>query len=96
MKTELRKDDMLKVRMDRMTLNLLERARTYVAVNKSTFIRQSVQEKATAIIAEHEKTSFTKQDWESFFEMIDHPPKPTVRMKKAARKYRTIISTHEV
>ena len=96
MKTELRKDDMLKVRMDRMTLNLLERARTYVAVNKSTFIRQSVQEKATAIIAEHEKTSFTKQDWESFFEMIDHPPKPTVRMKKAARKYRTIISAHEV
>ena len=95
MKAEIRKDDTLKVRMDRMTLNLLERARTYVAVNKSTFIRQSVQEKAAAVIAEYEKTRFTKQDWQRFFEMIDHPPKPTVRMKKAVRTYRAIMSAHE-
>ena len=95
MKAEIRKDDTLKVRMDRMTLNLLERARTYVAVNKSTFIRQSVQEKAAAVIAEYEKTRFTKQDWQRFFEMIDHPPKPTVRMKKAVRKSSAIMSAHE-
>jgi len=96
MKADIRKDDMLKVRMDRMTLDLLERARTYVAVNKSTFIRQSVQEKAAAVIAEHERTRFTTKDWQSFFEMIDHPSKPTVRMKKAARKYRVIMSADEV
>ncbi len=96
MKTALRKDDTLKIRMDRATLNLLERARTYIDVNKSTFIRQSIQEKAAAVIAENEKTRFTKADWSRFFDMIDHPPEPTVRMKKAARKYRAIASSNEV
>ena len=93
MKAAIRKDDTLKVRMDRMTLNLLEKACTYIDVNKSTFIRRSIQEKAAAVIAENEMTRFTTADWSSFFDMIDHPPKPTVRMKKAARKYRAITST---
>ena len=93
MKAAIRKDDTLKVRMDRMTLKLLEQASNYVDMNKSTFIRQSIQEKAAAVIAEHEKTHFTRADWSHFFEMIDRPPKPTTRMKKAARKYRAIASS---
>lgn len=96
MKTAMRKDDTLKVRMDRMTLILLKRASSYVNVDKSTFIRQSIQEKAASVIAENEKTRFTKKDWFRFFEMIDHPPQPTPRMKKATRKYKAITSADEV
>ncbi|GJL50451.1 MAG: hypothetical protein NPIRA01_16780 [Nitrospirales bacterium] len=95
MKAALRKDATLKVRMDRMTLNLLERASAYIDVNKSTFNRQSIHEKAAAVIAEIEKTRFTKKDWARFFEMIDHPPQPIPRMKKAAQKYKTITSADE-
>ena len=96
MTAESKKDDTLKVRMDSITLDLLERASTYVDLNKSKFIRQSIREKAVAIIAEHEKTRFTEEDWRMFFDMLDNPPEPTDRMKKAVRKYREITGTNEI
>ena len=96
MTAESKKDDTLKVRMDSTTLDLLERASTYVDLNKSKFIRQSIREKAAAIIAEHEKTRFTEEDWRMFFDMLDNPPEPTDRMKKAVRKYREITGTNEI
>ena len=84
--------DILKVRIDAVTLQLLERARTYVELDKSKFIRQSIREKAEAIIAEHEKTRFSAEDWQVFFEMVDNPPEPTERMRKAALTYKKIIA----
>jgi uncharacterized protein (DUF1778 family) len=96
MTAESKKDDALKVRMDSVTLDLLERASTYVHLNKSKFIRQSIREKAAAIIAEHEKTRFTEEDWRMFFDMLDNPPEPTDRMKKAARKYRGITGANGI
>ncbi|MDD5633009.1 MAG: DUF1778 domain-containing protein, partial [Methylococcales bacterium] len=45
--------------MDAVTLQLLERARSYVDLDKSKFIRQSIREKAESIISEHEKTRFS-------------------------------------
>ena len=90
------KDDTLKLRMDALTVELMERARGYVKLDKSKFVRHSIREKAEAIIAQHEKTTFTQEDWNVFFEMIDTPPKPTKRMKKAAEKYKEIIASHEV
>ena len=96
MTAESKKDDTLKVRMDSITLDLLERASTYVDLNKSKFIRQSIREKAAAIIAEHEKTRFTEEDWRMFFDMLDNPPEPTDRMKKAALKYREITGANGI
>ena len=49
-----------------------------------------------AIIAQHEKTTFTEEDWHVFFDMIDNPPEPTDRMKKAAEKYKEITASHAV
>ena len=92
MPTETHKEDTLKGRMDAKTLELLEKACVYVDLNKSKFIRMSIREKATAILAEQEKTQFTKDDWLAFFELLDNPPKPTKRMRKAARTYRQIMN----
>lgn len=91
-----KKNDTVKVRMDTSTLGLLERARKYVDLNKSKFIRLSVQEKASKIIAEHEKTLFNANDWRAFFDMLEKPGKPTARMKKAAKKYLAIIESDEI
>ena len=98
MTTEIRKDYTVKLRLDSMTLNLLEQARTYVDLNKSKFIRQSIREKAESIIAEHEKTRFTQDDWYLFFDMLDNPPEPepTKRMKKAAKKYLMINGSNDI
>lgn len=91
-----RNDNSIKLRMDSVTSELMERARRYVKLDKSKFIRQSVREKAEAVIAEHEKTHFTAEDWTVFFDMLDHPVEPTDRMRKAAEKHREITSSDAV
>lgn len=91
MTTETIKQEILKIRIDTTTLALLEKARCYVDLDKSKFIRQSICEKAASIIAEHEKTHFNAQDWQMFFEMLEKPPEPTERMKKAALTYKKIL-----
>ena len=91
-----KKNDTLKFRMDKMTEELMERARSYVKLDKSKFVRYSIREKAEAIIAEYENTLFNREDWYMFFDMIDHPPEPTQRMKKAAEKYKKITNSHAV
>jgi len=96
MSLNVTKDDTLKFRMDSTTSELMERARAYIKLDKSKFVRHSIREKAEAIIAQHEKTTFTEDDWHIFFDMIDNPPKPTERMKKAAEKYREITASHAV
>jgi uncharacterized protein (DUF1778 family) len=90
MATDIERDDTLKVRMDAVTLSMMDTARGYLKLDKSKFIRQSVREKAAAVIAEHQKTRFSAEDWTSFFEVLDAPAKPTARMTRAARKFREI------
>jgi len=92
MTIEANKQDVLKVRMDVATLKLLEQARHYMGLDKSKFIRQSVREKAQAVIAEHEQTKFSAEDWRLFFELLDNPPEPTERMKKALQTYNKIVA----
>ena len=92
MTTETNKHDVLKIRIDTVTLQLLEQARNYADLDKSKFIRQSIREKAEAIIADHEQTRFNAEDWQMFFDMLDNPPEPTERMKKALQTYNKIIA----
>lgn len=92
MSIEADKQDVLKVRMDITTLQLLEQARHYMGLDKSKFIRQCVREKAQAVIAEHEQTKFSAEDWRLFFELLDNPPEPTERMKKALQTYNKIVA----
>jgi uncharacterized protein (DUF1778 family) len=84
------KGDTLKVRMDGETLAMLDAARAYLKLDKSKFIRESVREKAAAVIAEHERTRFTAEDWQSFFAALERPALSTARMRKAVEKFRDI------
>lgn len=92
----MRNDDTLKVRMDSTTLNLMEKARAYLKIDKSKFIRQSVRQVAQAIIEENEQTRFSTEDWRSFFALIDAPFEPTKRMSKASKKYKEIKQSNGV
>ena len=88
-----RKDNSLKVRFDAATLSLLEQAGSRIGMDRSKFVRFSVRSTAEAVITQHEKTAFSKGDWITFFNMVDdQEPKPTRRLKKAAHKYKEIIS----
>lgn len=96
MLAETQPQAILKIRMDAEILNLLEQARSYLELDKSKFIRQSIREKAQTIISEHQKTKFSETDWQQFFELLDNPPPPTARMKKAALAYQAIVDSNEV
>lgn len=96
MTMDFRKEDTLKIRMDAMTLDMMEKARTYLNLDKSKFIRQSIRQMSQTVLAEQEKTQFSEEDWRAFFEMIENPPEPTDRMKNAAQKYREITRDHEI
>lgn len=96
MTLDTRKDTTEKFRMDAVTLELMNRARRYANLDKSKFIRYSIREKAEAILAEHEKTYFTQEDWQHFFALLEQPPAPTERMRKAAKKYKDITANHAI
>lgn len=59
--------DVLKLRMESATLQLLEQAR-----------------------------HFNAEDWQVFFSLLENPPEPSERMKKASSKYKEIMANHEV
>ncbi len=86
MTTEISKDNTLKIRMDEVTFDMMEKARDFLKLDKSKFVRKSIRQMAEAVITEHDKTIFSTEDWHNFFAMIDNPPEPTERMKKAAKK----------
>jgi uncharacterized protein (DUF1778 family) len=92
MSAETRESETFKFRLDSATSALLERAREYVGLDKSKFIRESIRDKALAIIAEHETTTFTQNDWKMFFSLLENPPKPTEAMRNAAHRYKTLIA----
>jgi uncharacterized protein (DUF1778 family) len=96
MTMDIRKEDTLKIRIDAITLDMMEKARAFLKLDKSKFIRQSIRQMSETVIAEQEQTRFSEEDWQAFFEMIENPPKPTARMKKAAKKYREITRGLEI
>lgn len=94
MSAEAQKSEEFKFRLDSTISDLLERASSYIGLDKSKFIRESIREKALAIIEEHEKTTFTQNDWRMFFSLLENPPEPTEAMKNAAQKYNSLITNH--
>ncbi len=88
-----KKDEMFKFRIDIATEELMERARRHVNLDKSKFARQSIREKAESIIAQHEKTVFSENDWHIFFDAVENPPEPNERIKKAAALYKEEIAS---
>ena len=94
MSVEPQKSEDFTFQLDNTTSALLERASAYIGVDKIEFIRESIREKALAIIEEREKTTFTQDDWRMFFSLLENPPEPTEAMKNAAQKYESLIAGH--
>lgn len=96
MREVIHKDHTIKFRIDPPTEELMGRAQSYLGTNKSKFIRQCIREKAQAVIFQHEKTTFSYEDWSLFFDMLDNVTPPTDRMKKASKKYKKLKELHEI
>ena len=56
------------------------------------FVLISVQEKAKKIVENHEVILASKRDQKIFFQSVMAPQKPNEKLKKAALKYKKMIS----
>ncbi|MBW1799980.1 MAG: DUF1778 domain-containing protein [Deltaproteobacteria bacterium] len=75
----------------RVTPNVYEtlsRAAELTGSTLNQFIVQSAYEKAQSVIENERFIKMTDRSASAFFEALDNPPKPTVKLKKAIRKYR--------
>jgi uncharacterized protein (DUF1778 family) len=78
----------LEARIDSEQKALIERAAALQGCSLSNFIIASAREAAIKTIREHEVIRLTGPDREAFITALMSPPKPTRKMKEAARRYK--------
>ena len=61
MSVENQKNITFKIRMDSVTLDMMERAREFLHLDKSKFIRQSIRRMAEEVIRECDQTRFSAE-----------------------------------
>ena len=59
------------------------------------FIINAVQEKATAIIREHDTILASEEDREIFFNALTNPPGPNQQLRDAAERYKLFMQENK-
>jgi len=59
------------------------------------FILNAAQEKAAAIVQEHNTILATEQDREIFFNALMNPPGPNQELRDAAERYKSFIQSNK-
>jgi uncharacterized protein (DUF1778 family) len=59
------------------------------------FIINAVQEKANAIILEHNTILASEKDSELFFDALMHPPGPNQKLRDAAERYKVFMQENK-
>ena len=64
---------------------LIMRAVTLAGTDMTGFILRTALKEAQAVIDEHELVKLTSRDSQRVLELLDHPPAPNAKLRKAAR-----------
>lgn len=64
---------------------LIMRAVALEQTDMTTFILRTVLREAQSVIAEHERVRLTERDSRLVLELLENPPAPNAKLKKAAR-----------
>jgi uncharacterized protein (DUF1778 family) len=64
---------------------LIMRAVALAQSDMTTFILRTALREARAIIEEHERVKLTERDSRRVMELLENPPAPNARLRKAAR-----------
>jgi uncharacterized protein (DUF1778 family) len=62
------------------------RAVALAETDMTTFILRTVLREAQAVIEEHERVKLSRRDSRLVMELLEHPPAPNARLRKAARR----------
>ena len=66
----------------------LAQAAELTGATLNQFLVQSAYEKAQEVIEKERFIRMTSRSASTFFEALEHPPKPTEKLKRAAKRYR--------
>ena len=80
------------LRLDSGSKRKLERAAAYEQVSVSRFVINNAVAAAERIIEARERVVLPATDWQAFHEALLAPPPPNPALKRAARRYRELVS----
>lgn len=69
----------------------IERAAALKGQDMSAFALDAVYERALETIQAHETTRLQPEDYQTFFEALEHPPAPTEKLKAAFAHHRESV-----
>jgi len=64
---------------------VIVRAAALAQTDMTTFILRTVLREAQAVIEEHERVKLTRRDSRLVMELLENPPAPNAKLRKAAR-----------
>lgn len=82
------KNQRVSARVTPKVYETLSQAAELTGATLNQFIVQSAYEKAQEVIEKERFIRMTARSASAFFETLVHPPKPTVKLRKAAKLYR--------
>lgn len=81
----------LRVRHGQRFADLLDRASTFLGVDRSVFVRASVEQEAKRVLADQSHHALSPDDVDAFQRALDERPSPTPKAKMAAEFYRAHV-----
>jgi uncharacterized protein (DUF1778 family) len=78
-------DSRINLRLTRGDKALITRAAALAQTDVTAFIISSVLRKAQSVIKEHEHFKLSRRDSQLVMELLENPPAPNPRLRKAAR-----------
>jgi uncharacterized protein (DUF1778 family) len=85
------KQERMHIRLDALSKNKLERAAAYAHKTLSEFVLGQALQAAEEVIHEHETITLNQADWEVFLDALEHPPKPSAKLKQAFSEHKKLI-----
>ena len=64
---------------------VIMRAVSLAQTDMTTFILRAALREAQSVIEEHERVKLTQRDSRRVMELLEHPPAPNAKLRKAAR-----------
>ena len=82
------RNDRIELRASREQKRILAAAAAYERLDLTSFVMRTALPAAEEIVARHERISLTARDSARVLELLEHPPKPTVALRAAAKRRR--------
>jgi uncharacterized protein (DUF1778 family) len=82
------RDDRIELRASREQKRLLAAAAAYERLDLTSFVLRTTLPAAEEIVARHERIALTERDTIRILQLLEHPPKPTLALRAAAKRRR--------